>query len=185
MTRRSIATSPQAYARLAGASYLATIVTGAMAAFSSSGQVVCILIATAAYVVVTLIFYGLFKPVNERLSLAAACFSLAGCALGALGSFRAAPLPISPLVFFGVYCLLIGYLILKSTFLPRILGALMAFGGLSWLTFVSMPLAVALAPYNMAPGVIGEGALALWLVIKGVKSPGARVPGTVSSSHSL
>ena len=54
MTRRSIATSPQAYARLAGASYLATIVTGAMAAFSSSGQVVCILIATAAYVVVTL-----------------------------------------------------------------------------------------------------------------------------------
>ena len=34
------------------------------------------------------------------------------------------------IVFFGFYCLLIGYLILRSTFLPRILGAGMVFAGL-------------------------------------------------------
>src|SRR5207249_8313199 len=58
------------------------------------------------------------------------------------------------LVFFGFYCLLIGYLIFSSTFLPRILGALMAFGGLGWLTFLSPALAHSLSPYNMAPGMI-------------------------------
>jgi hypothetical protein len=31
---------------------------------------------------------------------------------------------VHPLVFFGFYCLLIGYMIVRSTFLPRILGVL-------------------------------------------------------------
>ncbi len=72
------------------------------------------------------------------------------------------------LVFFGFYCLLIGYLILASTFLPRILGALMMFGGLGWLTFLSSPLASHLGPYAIAPGILGEGALTLWLLAMGV-----------------
>jgi len=50
-------------------------------------------------------------------------------------------------VFFGFYCLLIGYLIFRSAFLPRILGVLMAFAGLGWLTFLSPPLANYLSPY--------------------------------------
>jgi Domain of unknown function (DUF4386) len=50
-------------------------------------------------------------------------------------------------VFFGFYCLLIGYLIFKSTFLPRILGVLMAFAGLGWLTYLSPSLAKSLSPY--------------------------------------
>src|SRR6266540_807455 len=69
------------------------------------------------------------------------------------------------LVFLGFYCLLIGYLILKSTFLPRIVGALMAFSGFAWLIFLSPPLATQLSPYILAPGLLGEGALTLWLLV--------------------
>ena len=72
------------------------------------------------------------------------------------------------LVFFGFYCLLIGYLIFRSKFLPRILGALMALAGLGWLTFLWPPLAHQLSPYNLAPGLLGEGILTLWLMLIGV-----------------
>jgi hypothetical protein len=74
------------------------------------------------------------------------------------------------LVFFGFYCLLIGYLIFRSTFLPRILGVLMAFAGLGWLTFLSPPLAKYLSPYILSPGILGEGALTLWLLVIGVNA---------------
>jgi hypothetical protein len=88
--------------------------------------------------------------------------------MGALGAFHLNPFHINSLVFFGFYCILIGYLILRSTFLPRILGALMVLGGLGWLTFLSPPLASYLAPYNMFPGILGEGVLTLWLLAVGM-----------------
>ena len=71
-------------------------------------------------------------------------------------------------VFFGVYCLLIGYLIFRSTFLPRLLGVLMALAGLGWLTFLSPPLANHLSPYNLVLGFLAELALMLWLLVRGV-----------------
>lgn len=74
------------------------------------------------------------------------------------------------LVFFGFYCLLIGYLIFKSTFLPRILGVLMAIAGLGWLTFLSPPFGQKyLYPYILA-AAIGEGTLLLWLIVAGVNA---------------
>ena len=75
------------------------------------------------------------------------------------------------LVFFGLQCLLVGYLIFRSTFLPRIVGGLMAFGGLGWLTFLWPPLANYLSPYILAPGIVGEGSLSLWLIVIGVNVP--------------
>jgi len=72
-------------------------------------------------------------------------------------------------VFFGFYCLLIGYLIFKSSFLPRILGVGMALAGLGWLTFLSPPFAHALSPYILLSG-IGEVALTLWLLVMGVNA---------------
>jgi hypothetical protein len=72
------------------------------------------------------------------------------------------------LVFFGLHCLLVGYLILRSTFLPRLVGALMVFAGLGWLTFLSPPLARSLSPYIMMPGALGEISLTLWLIVTGV-----------------
>lgn len=153
------------------------------------------LLAGVCYVVVTALFYELFKPVNRTASLTAAFFSLVGCALGGVSSlFQLAPLVIlknAPylktiaanelvflflkmgyvvnvgLVFFGLYCLTIGYLILKSTFLPRFLGAGMVMAGLGWLTFLWPPLAAAIAPYNFLPGIIGEGMLTFWLLAMG------------------
>jgi Domain of unknown function (DUF4386) len=69
-------------------------------------------------------------------------------------------------------CLLIGYLILRSTFLPRVLGALMMIAAMGWLTSLLAPLAKLLYPYNLAPGIIAEGALTLWLLFKGGAVPG-------------
>jgi hypothetical protein len=162
--------SPQFKARVAGIFYLLTIAAGVLALVLVSGRLVANLTATACYIAVTLLFYDIFKPVNRSLSLLAAVVSCLGCAIGALGAFHLAPLHINPLVFFGLYCLLIGYLIFRSTFLPRILGALMALGGLGWLTFVSPAFAKHLSPYNLAPGILGEGVLALWLLVIGLNA---------------
>jgi hypothetical protein len=72
------------------------------------------------------------------------------------------------LVFFAFYGLLIGYLMFKSTFLPRVLGVLMMVAGLCWLSFLSPPFgAKYLYPYILAGG-IGEGILFLWLLVVGV-----------------
>jgi hypothetical protein len=169
MMERIAEASPRFKARIAGVFYLLTFLTGGAALFVRGRLgLVAGLIAGACYIAVTLLFYYIFKPVNRSLSLLAAFLSLVGCAIGPLGLFVHAASHISPLVFFGFYCLLIGYLIFRSTFLPRILGALMAFAGLGWLTFLSPPLANYLSPYIFAPGILGEGALTVWLVVKGV-----------------
>jgi hypothetical protein len=171
MTEPIADTSPGPPARIAGVFYLLTFLTGASALFVRGRLGVAAgFIAGVCYIVVTLLFYFLFKPVNRSLSLLAALFSLVGIAVGPLRQFHLIPSYVPDgLAFFGFYCLLIGYLIFRSTFLPRILGALMVFGGLGWLTFLSTPLANRLYPYNLAPGILGEGALTLWLLLAGVK----------------
>jgi hypothetical protein len=72
------------------------------------------------------------------------------------------------LVFFGVYALLTGYLILRSTFLPRFLGVLSVLGGLGWLSFLYLPLGYRLFPYIAALGLLGAISLIFWLLIFGV-----------------
>jgi hypothetical protein len=74
------------------------------------------------------------------------------------------------LAFFGLYLLLIGYLIIRSTFLPRVLGVVVAFAGVGYLTWLSPPLAQGLSPFNLAPAALGEPALMLWLLIVGVNA---------------
>ena len=157
------------HAMTAGIFYLLTFATG-IPAFLIRGALgtAAGLIAGAFYIAVTLLFYHLFKPVSRSLSLLAACVSLLGCFIGPLGLVFHVLARINALVFFGFYCLLIGYLIFRSTFLPQVLGALMVFAGLGWLTFLSPAVATYLSPYNMIPGFVGEGALTLWLLLKGV-----------------
>ena len=78
-------------------------------------------------------------------------------------------------VFFGIYMLVVGYLILRSGFLPRMLGVLMAVGGLSYLidsfaTFL-LPTLVARLPDVGMLGGIAELAVSLWLLAVGVNVP--------------
>jgi len=164
--------SPRPRARITGIVYLLYFLTAVSAeVFVGRSRLVLYdavnLIAYAFYIAVTLLFYYLFKPVNRNLSLLAAFFSLLGCAIDVLSFFNVAPYKISSLVFFGPYCLLIGYLILRSTFLPRILGVLMAFAGLGWLIFLS-PLTNHLSTYLKVLGFLAEASLMLWLIVKGV-----------------
>ena len=226
MTERIADASPQVKARIAGVFYLLVflvagsgfviggrlVVSGDAAATAASilahessfrlAAIAADVVGGACYVVVTALFYELFKPVDRSVALAAAFFSLVGCAVGALSAvFHLAPLALLGggqylsvftaqqlqaaallllklyiqaqnigLVFFGFYCLLIGYLIWRSTFLPRILGVLMMFAGVGWLTNLWAPLASSLFPYNVAPGMLGEGALTLWLLAMGVNA---------------
>jgi Domain of unknown function (DUF4386) len=72
------------------------------------------------------------------------------------------------LVFFGLWCVLIGYLIARSAFLPRTIGVLYAIAGLGYLTLLWRPLAKYLYPYNLALAGPGEISLLLWLLVKGV-----------------
>ena len=72
------------------------------------------------------------------------------------------------LVFFGFWCVLIGYLIFRSTFLPRVLGVLLAISGLGWVTYLSPPLANYLWPFIAAASALGEIPLELWLIVMGV-----------------
>ena len=73
------------------------------------------------------------------------------------------------LVFFGFWCILTGYLIFRSTFLPRILGVLLAISGLGWVTYLYPPLATHLFfPFIAAASALGEIPPELWLIVKGV-----------------
>jgi uncharacterized protein DUF4386 len=234
--------SPLSTAKIAGALYMTSILTGGAAAFVRWRLVVpddatatatnilaheplfrmllaADLISASCYAVVTMLFYEMFKLVNKRLSLLAAFFSLTSCAIVAFACFfhiaalvvlRGAqylnlnilavqPLPALALiclrlraqaysislVFFGFSCLLIGYLIFRSTFLPRIVGALMGFAGLAWLTFLSPPLAQHLSPYIVAPGLLGEGTLTVWLLMIGLDVPRWKDRPVQRRSHRL
>ena len=72
------------------------------------------------------------------------------------------------LVFFGFYALLTGYLIIRSTFLPRILGVVSVLGGLGWMSFLYLPLGYRLFPYIAAFGLLGAVSLIVWLLVFGV-----------------
>jgi hypothetical protein len=154
-------------ARWAGVFYLGTFVTGIIALAAGAGMLAANAIATLCYVAVTILFYVLFKPVNPAVSLAAAAVGLLGCAMNGLSLFNLASLPVNPLAVFGVYCVLIGYLITQSPAMPTLLGLAMIGGGASWLTFALPPVAHALQPFNYAPGILAEGALTVWLLIRG------------------
>jgi hypothetical protein len=170
MMKRIAEASPRFKGRIAGALYLLSVLTAAFTELLVRGpmNIAGGLLAVLGMIVVTLLFYDIFKPVHRGLSMLAAFSSLVGLSFEAL---RWEPRGMNiAIVFSGFYCLLIGYLIFRSTFLPRILGALMAFAGLGWLTYLSTPLANNLSPYNLACGLLGEGLVMLWILVIGLNA---------------
>jgi hypothetical protein len=224
MTERTKEASPRLKARVTGAFYLLTILTGIFAqGFVSERLVVSgdaaataanilahkgmfqlgfavYLIEMACQVAITALFYDLLKPAGRSVSLVAAFLGLTGSIIKTFSRvFFIAPLFILggahylsvfsaeqlqalsllflkvndrgagiALVFFGFYAILTGYLIIKSTFLPRILGVLSVIGGLGWLTFLYPPLGGRLFPFIAIFAILGAVALILWLLVKGV-----------------
>jgi hypothetical protein len=216
--------SPRSKARIAGVSYLLTILTGIFAQGFISVRLVIdgnaagtannilahktlfelgftvYLIEMACQIAITGLFYDLLKPAGRSLSLVAAFLGLAGCIIKTISRlFYIAPLFVLggahylnvfnleqlqslallflklndhgaaiALAFFGFYALLTGYLIVRSIFLPRILGVLSTLGGLGWLTFLYPPLGYRLFPYLAAFGILGAAALIVWLLVFGV-----------------
>src|SRR5436305_8246258 len=224
MTERIAVTSPRLKARITGALYLLTILTGIFAqGFVSENLVVdgdaagtatnilthkhlfelgftVYLIEMACQIAITALFYDLLKPAGASVSLVAAFLGLAGCVIKTFSRlFFIAPLFVLggqhylavfgreqlqalallflkvndrgaaiALAFFGFYALLTGYLIIKSTFLPRTLGVLSVVAGAGWLTFLYPPLGYRLFFYIAPFGLLGAAALILWLLVFGV-----------------
>ncbi len=83
------------------------------------------------------------------------------------------------LVFFGFHLFVVGYLIFKSGFMPRIIGILLIMASIGYL--IDSFAKVLLSNYTdyetifilivAVPGVVGEVSLAMWLLFKGNKIP--------------
>ncbi len=78
------------------------------------------------------------------------------------------------IVFFGFHLLFLGSLVIGSTFLPRIIGALLAIAGACYLInsfaiFIA-PAFADMLPSIMLTGLVAEGTLALWLIVVGVNT---------------
>jgi len=162
--------APHLRARIAGALYLFSFLTAALSELFARGQLNFAgdLIAVLGMLVMTLLLYDVFRPVSRSLSLLAAFLGLVGLFFEAL---RWQPRGMNvAIVFAGFYCLLIGYLILKATFLPRVSGVLMVVAGLAWLTWLSNPLVNYLSPYNLGVGALAELSVFLWLLVMGLNT---------------
>jgi hypothetical protein len=175
---------PRLEARIAGLLYLLIFIAAPSGATTATPAKMIVTLACDAGV--AFILYDLLKPVNKRLSLFAMLFRLifvAVMAVNSLSYFGAVVLLQSAphfaaafntgyciaMVPFGLHCLLIGILIFRSVFLPRILGVLMALAGLGYLIFLWPRLGSRLFfPWIAIPGVVGEGSLTLWLLVIGV-----------------
>jgi len=83
------------------------------------------------------------------------------------------------MVFFGLQIASVGYLILRSGLVPRIIGGVLVAGGSSYIissfaTFVAPAVGARLSPLVIPIAILGEGSLTLWLLFKGVNVPASR-----------
>lgn len=137
------------------------------ACFSLTG--ITMLAASMAFLVLPTILLGdasylASVPPQQRAALAYASLRVHGSVYGFTG------------IFFGLYCLAIGWLILRSRELPPLVGWLMALAGATFLFDTGLEL-IAPSLAKMVPDVVtgisllGEGLLAIWLTLFGISRP--------------
>ena len=156
--------------------------------------VVANLVATLCYIAVVGLLNELLRPVQPGISRIAVLFGLGGCIVGAataalqLGAALLADGAAGPaahgllvvaarasavgLTLFGCYCLLLGWLVFRSGFVPKLFGALLMLSGTAWLLG---NLALLVEPglssrFLLIVGVaaLGEILFTLWLLVRGV-----------------
>ena len=144
------------------------------------------LIEMACNVANTALWYVLLRPVNRSMALVAAFIDLAGAVFKTFARvFFIAPLWVllhtalillrvnntgaaTAMAFFGFSVTLYGYLIFRSTFLPRWLGVLQMICGICWLTFLYPPLGSRVFTFAAPVGLLSVVVMILWLLIRGV-----------------
>ena len=95
-------------------------------------------------------------------------------ALAALDTFSAGFL--LALVLFGVHLLTLGWLLYRSRYLPRVLGALLVAAGVGYIADSLAGLLLAdhgglVSAVLLTPAVLGEFGLTAWLLLRGVRVP--------------
>ena len=162
----------RSFARITGRVYLAYFVVAILgmllAHFKLIPGIVPDCVSNALYIATTVCLYRLFRPVSGALALIAMVFSLSGCAVDALNHFHRGPANVSPLLFFGPFCILLGVLILRSNFLPHWLGWPLIAAGVGWLAYLAPWVALHAQVPIFAVGFVAEFELMLWLLIKGL-----------------
>lgn len=185
---------PVRLARIAGAFYLVNIVAGAFAigyvssaapTFQSNeglyrAGIAAHLIVTLTNPVLMVIFYELFKVVNRRLALLGAFFGLVATAIEGVSVFVLVQHPVVAAydvytAFFGFSLVVFGYLVYRSTFLPRAIGVLLVIDGAGYLAYsfadiLAPGFASHLVPWIQLPILAGEGSLTVWLLVAGVNA---------------
>jgi hypothetical protein len=128
-----------------------------------------VLVACAVQAVTTLLYIAPLSILTDGPSMSA--FSVPQLQMLALLFFRLNGYAFDIyLIFFGLWCVLIGYLIFRSAFLPRILGVLLAIDGLGWMLYLSPPLAAHLFPLIATAAGLAEIPLEFWLIVAGVNA---------------
>lgn len=116
------------------------------------------------------ILLGLFfDNVSRRLSWLVGAVGLAGCITGAAGALHLFGSTQAALVVFGVYCLGLGAMVVRSPGAPTIVGLFLILSGLGWLTYVDHGVSQAFQPYNTAVGILGELVFTAWLIFHGIR----------------
>lgn len=229
MKNNTLQTSPQGYARLAGALYLAVIGLGifsqayVLSHFRASGDVskfaqailaepglwnlgaMASLLLILCVIPLSWLLYLLLKPVNHKLILLAVFFNLLSLSMemtGKLFQLLVKPILTSTsmaqafepaqlhalanfalrshdvafnfaLILFGATCIIYGYLIFASGYLPKFVGVLMQIAGAAYIVACISALffpafSKLISPAILVLPLIGEGSLCLWLLVKGV-----------------
>lgn len=141
-------TSARRTARVAGALYLSIIMASLYGLYRPKTRLAFYsgIAAFAVFFIVVLLLYFLLRPVSRRLSFVAALFGVAAAAMGLINRFHLAPFRMSNLVLMAFWCILVGILIVRSSFMPRFLGVLMVIAAPGYLTLLWPQFGNALKP---------------------------------------